>query len=86
MTTTEHSFWQKTAAMRYPKMLYMGGDGDGGECWVVLTKCRHQQTRHWRYWLAPNQDRAEAIKAKLDSDKCTYTCTSEHSIWRLQPC
>jgi len=73
--------WQRQAAKRYPKFMFLGGDGAAAECWIVLARCRHQQTRAWRYWLRPNQAEAEATAAK----QCSYQCTGDHAIWRLNP-
>ncbi len=84
MSNERRSRWQLTAAARYPKMYFLGGNG-ALECWVVMAKCKHAQTRMWRYALRPTQAEAEALKAKWDKDGCSYTCTHEHSLWRLVP-
>ncbi len=66
-------------------MTYIGGDGGQYECWIVLTKCPHEQTRHWRYALAGTQADAEALMAKWNASRCGYQChgATAHAIWKL---
>ena|SRR6266571_3464848 len=77
--------WQRAAAARYPKMYFLGGDG-ALECFVILSRCKHQQVRKWRYALRPTEAEAQALLDKWNKDGCVYnTCTGEHSLWRLVP-
>lgn len=79
------SKWQVAAAKKYPRMYFLGGDGGEYECWIVLTKCPHEQVRAWRYVLCPNQSAAEALLAKWNAERCGYKCQgqAQHSLWRF---
>lgn len=84
-TRTRRSKWQIQAAKKYPRLTYIGGDGGGYECWVVLTKCPHDQTRHWRYALCPGQTEAEALLETWAKSRCSYSCQgkAQHQLWKL---
>lgn len=84
-TTNRRSHWQVLAAKKYPRFTYVGGDGGEIECWVVLTKCPHEQTRCWRYSLRPTKADAEALLARWNQERCAYRCNgaAEHSLWRI---
>jgi hypothetical protein len=83
-TTPRRSHWQALAHKKYPRMMWLGGDG-GFECWVVLTKCPHEQTRYWRYALRPSKAEAEALMAVWDAERCGYQCQgiAAHILWRI---
>jgi hypothetical protein len=82
--TNRRSHWQVQAAKRYPRFLHVGGDGEF-ECWIVLTKCPHQQTRNWRYFLRPTKADAELLLCAWSIEGCGYSCqgTHEHTCWKL---
>ncbi len=84
-TTKRRSKWQALAARKYPRLTYVGGDGGDFECWVILTKCPHEQTRCWRYSLRPCKAEAELLRAHWDKERCAYRCNgaAEHSLWLL---
>jgi len=84
-TTKRRSHWQVQAGKKYSRLTYVGGDGGEFECWVVLTKCPHDQTRHWRYALRPTRADAESLLAKWNAEKCGYQCkgAAEHQLWKL---
>jgi hypothetical protein len=84
-TKTRLSHWQVRAAKKYPKLYFCGGDGGEYECFVVLTKCPHEQTRHWRYVLNPTREDAEATLEKWAKERCGYQCqgASAHQMWKL---
>jgi hypothetical protein len=79
------SKWRALAQRKYSRLTFMGGDGGENECWIVLTKCPHQQTRNWRYALRPSKEDAEALLATWHKGRCSYTCqgTTAHSLWRI---
>ncbi|MGB0076461.1 MAG: hypothetical protein WBP87_02800 [Candidatus Sulfotelmatobacter sp.] len=83
--STRRSKWQPLAAKKYPRLHFLGGDGSDSECWVVLTKCPHQQTPRWRYMLAASREAAEAILAGW-TIRCAYTCegSQNHSLWKME--
>jgi hypothetical protein len=84
---TRRTHWQAIANRKYGRLTFLGGDGSEYECWVVMTKCPHQQTRHWRYRLAGSQAEAEVIIARWTANRCeSYTCAgqAQHSLWRLR--
>lgn len=82
--THVRSKWQVQATKRYPRFLHVGGDGLH-ECWVVLTKCPHEQTTCWRYCLRPSKDEAELLLARWSIEGCGYQCkgAAEHTVWKL---
>lgn len=84
-TTNRRSRWQVQAAKRYPRFLHVGGDGGVLECFVVLTRCPHEQTTCWRYCLRPTKADAELLLASWSIQGCGYKCqgTHEHTIWKL---
>jgi len=84
-STNRRSRWQVLAAKRYPRLTYIGGDGGEFECWVVLTKCKHEQTRGWRYSLRANKAEAEALLRHWAKNRCAYQCNGvdEHALWKL---
>ncbi len=84
-STNRRSHWQALAARKYPRLTYVGGDGGEFECWIVLTKCPHEQTRSWRYSLRPTKADAEAMLARWAKDRCSYQCSGvdEHTLWKL---
>jgi hypothetical protein len=77
--------WRQTARKKYPKLTYTGGDGGPSECWVVLAKCQHSQTNHWRYCLAPTKEDATQLMIRWDLGGCGGHCKGEmaHSLWKL---
>lgn len=77
--------WQAIAHRRYPKLVFMGGDGENGICWVVMAKCPHAEVKRWRYRLAPGYGDAEAILAHWRTDGCggTHCNPGDHSLWRI---
>lgn len=80
---TRRTKWQALAYRKYGRFTFLGGDGT----WVVMTKCPHQQTRHWRYQLAGSMAEAETILERWGKNGCnTYTCEgkAQHSIWKLK--
>jgi hypothetical protein len=84
-STNRRSHWQVIAAKRYPRFTYTGGDGGTFECWVVLTKCPHEQTPSWRYSLRPTKADAEVLLARWNKDRCAYQCegAAQHMLWKL---
>jgi hypothetical protein len=86
--TKRRTRWQAAAHRRYPKLCYLGGDGDtiGWEAWVVMAKCERAGTRHWAYRLAANQSEAEAILTRWQADGCGgYQCNpGDHNYWRIR--
>lgn len=84
-TRQRRSKWQAVAARKYPRLTFIGGDGGPHECWIVLTKCPHEQTRHWRYALRPTKADAEALLATWAKERCSYQCQGSpaHSLWRI---
>jgi len=91
--TRRRSRWQIIAAKKYPRMLYIGGDGrynetgDPVECWTALTKCPHDQTKLWRYGLYADKPAAEAAVERWNTNRCSYQCQgkAEHSLWLIHP-
>jgi hypothetical protein len=79
------SHWQVAAGRQYPRLTFIGGDGGSYECYVVMTKCPHQQTKHWRYVLVPTRADAVALMATWDKERCSYDCQGslQHKMWRL---
>jgi hypothetical protein len=84
-TRERRSHWQVVAARRYPRLTFLGGDGGDNECWVAMTRCPHEQTRHWRYALAATKAAAEALLIEWKQAHCSYQCQGErlHSLWRI---
>jgi hypothetical protein len=79
--------WQALAARKYSRLYFLGGDGGEYECWVVLTKCPHQQTRHWRYALRSTKAEVEILLTHWHAMGCgSHECRgkAEHLIWRLK--
>jgi len=79
---TTRSHWQILAAKKYPRLLFIGGDGE----WLVMTKCPHAQTTHWRYALRASYAEAVTLMSKWDMEGCTYGCEgfAQHSLWRMR--
>jgi len=77
--------WQQTARKKYPKLTFYGGDGGLNECWIVLAKCPHSQTNHWRYCLVPDKSSANELMFKWDNAGCGGDCRGElsHALWKL---
>jgi len=86
ITAKRRSRWQSLAAKRYSKMYFLGGDGSDVECWLVMTKCPHAQTRCWRYHLRPTQALAQATVDEWNKGRCGHECRgeAEHTMWRLK--
>lgn len=84
-TTKRRSKWQALAACKYPRMTYVGGDGGVLECFIVLTRCPHEQTRNWRYSLRPTKADAELLLARWSIEGCGYQCqgAAQHTIWKI---
>lgn len=76
--------WQLTAARRYKNFYFLGGDGGPIECWVVVTRCKSQQVKGWRYCLRASRDEAAVTKARCDEGCCTL-CEGpdQHIFWKL---
>ena len=65
------SHWQALAHKRYPRMRFLGGDGE----WVTLSKCYEL----WTYKLVRDQ-----FDAAIEADKsCGAECTKQHRVWRM---
>ena len=84
---TRRTKWQALAHRKYPRMIYLGGDGSDSGCYLVLSKCPHQQTRYWRYVLCPDFTSAEATLKRWEVDRCNPRCIgfTEHTLWALRP-
>jgi hypothetical protein len=84
-TRKRRTHWQVIAGRKYPRLTFLGGDGGATECWVVLTKCPHDQTRHWRYALTASKVEAEAWLAEWKQSRCGYQCQGDqlHTLWRI---
>ena len=70
-TKTRRTHYQALAHRKYPRMRFLGGDGD----WVVLSKCYEL----WTYKLAGDQ-----FDAAMEADRsCGPECTMQHRVWRM---
>lgn len=83
---TRRSRWQVLAAKKYPRMLRVAGDGGTNGCYLVLTKCKHEQTHHWRYILCPDFATANATIDRWNKERCSYQCQghTNHVMWELK--
>jgi hypothetical protein len=79
------SRWQVLAAKKYPRMLRVDGDGGPSVCYVVMSKCKHEQTKCWRYILCPDFESANAAIERWNKERCSYQCQghSNHVMWAL---
>jgi len=68
--------WQILASKKYPRMFYVNGDGDaiGFECWLVLSKCKHEGTSRWCYALRPTEAEAQSLLEKWNRERCSHYC------------
>ena len=86
-TRKRRSHWQASAAKRYPRMLYLGGDStDPLGAYIAMTKCPHPQTRAWRYVLRTTENEARAVLDRWQKEKCSDLCLGpgNHTMWRVK--
>jgi hypothetical protein len=70
--------WQALTAKKYPRMDFLGGDGE----WLICIQCPSR----WRYRLFDFRSDAEAWLAGMDQKGCGhYVCRGKagHRIWKL---
>jgi len=85
-TRVKRTKWQALAHKKYPKLYFVGGDGGVVDCYLVLSKCPHQQIKRWFYVLTDTREKAEQILQRWDKQRCNHLCAGAgwHSLWRLR--
>jgi hypothetical protein len=73
MNGKRRTHWQALAHRKYPRMRFLGGDGE----WLALFKC----TQPWSYRLAPDQFEAFLAAGRSCGPACQGP--ANHKYWRL---